>query len=119
MDRPFPGAAESWEISADGKTWTFRMRDHLWSDGTPVTARDFVYSWRRILDPKTASTIAYYLYVIKNGEAVANGKMPTTALGVSAPDDKTLVVQLEHPAPYLTELLDASGIDLSCAAPSG
>jgi oligopeptide transport system substrate-binding protein len=102
---PLPGAADKWESSEDGKTWTFHLRDHLWSDGMPVTAQDFVYSWRRILDPKTASQYAYYLYLIKNAEGVNNGKMPLTALGATASDDKTLVVELEHPAPYLLEYL--------------
>ena len=102
---PLPGAAERWETSTDGKTWTFHLRDHLWSDGMPVTAEDFVYGWRRILDPKTASPYGYFLYLIKNGEAVNGGKMPLTALGAKAPDAKTLVVELEHPAPYLLEYL--------------
>ena len=102
---PIPGAAEKWEASADGKTWTFHLRDHDWSDGVKVTAGDFVYGWRRILDPKTASQYAYYLYLIKNAEAVNTGKMPLTALGATATDDKTLVVELEHPAPYLLEYL--------------
>ncbi len=100
---PIPGAAERWETSADGLTWTFHLRDHQWSDGEPVTAGDFIYAWRRILDPKTASTYAYFLYLIKNAQGVNTGKMPATALGASAPDDKTLVVQLEHPAPYLLQ----------------
>jgi oligopeptide transport system substrate-binding protein len=102
---PVPGAAEKWESSADGKTWTFHLRDHQWSDGKPVTAGDFVFAWRRILDPKTASQYAYYLYLIKNAEAVNTGKMPGTALGISAPDDKTVVVELEHPAPFLAQYL--------------
>src|SRR4030095_13685001 len=80
---PVPGAAERWETSPDGVTWTFHLRDHQWSDGQPVTAGDFVFAWRRILDPKTAATYAYYLYLIKNAEAVNTGKMPATALGVS------------------------------------
>src|SRR5258706_13877778 len=102
---PIHGAAERWETSADGKTWTFHLRDHQWSDGRPVTAGDFVFAWRRILDPKTASTYAYYLYLIKNAEPVNTGKMPGTALGISAPDDKTLEVQLDHAAPDLAQYL--------------
>ncbi len=103
---PIPGAAERWETSPDGLTWTFHIRDHQWSDGQPVTAGDFVFAWRRILDPKTAAPNAYYLYLIKNAQAVNTGKMPGTMLGVSAPDDKTLVVTLEHPTPYLLEFLN-------------
>lgn len=102
---PIPGAAESWETSPDGLTWTFHLREHQWSDGQPVTSDDFLFAWRRILDPKTASAYAYYLHLIKNGEAVNTGKMPGTELGVTAPDDKTLVVTLEHPAPYLVEYM--------------
>ena len=100
-----PGAAERWEQSEDGKTWTFHLRDHLWSDGEKLTAEDFLYAWRRILDPKTAATYAYYLYLLKNAESVNTGKMPATALGVTARDDKTLVVELEHPVPYLLEFM--------------
>lgn len=102
---PVPGAAESWETSPDGLTWTFHLRDHQWSDGQPVTADDFIFSWRRILDAKTAASYAYYLYAIKNAEAVNTGKMPPTELGATAPDAKTIVVTLEHPAPYLVEYM--------------
>jgi oligopeptide transport system substrate-binding protein len=101
--KPVPGAAERWDQSEDGTTWTFHLRDHQWSDGRPVTAQDFVFAWRRILDPKTASTYAYFLYLIKNGEGVNTGKMPGTALGVKAKDDKTLVVELEHPVPFMLQ----------------
>ena len=73
--------------------------------GLPVTSQDFLYAWHRVFDPKTAALYAYNLYVIKNSEAVNGGKMPLEALGVEAPDDRTLVVHLEHPAAYLPELL--------------
>jgi oligopeptide transport system substrate-binding protein len=102
---PMPGAATSWETSPDGKTWTFHLRDHVWSDGEPVTAEDFVFAWRRILEPARGAPYAYYLWLIKNGQAISDGKLPTTALGVAAKDDKTLVVTLEHPAPYMLEFL--------------
>ena len=102
---PIPGAAERWEESEDGKTWTFHLRDHQWSDGQPVTAQDFLYAWRRILDPKTASTYAYFLYLIKNAEAVNTGKMPGTELGAKSPDDKTVIVELEHPVPFLLQFM--------------
>jgi len=102
---PMPGAATSWETSADGLTWTFHLRDHVWSDGVPVTAQDFVFSWRRILEPARGAPYAYYLWLIKNGKAISDGKLATDALGVTAKDDKTLVVQLEHPAPYMLEYL--------------
>ena len=101
---PIPGAAERWETSPDGLVWTFHLRDAKWSDGRPVTADDFVFGLRRTLDPKTASIYAYLLYVIENGQAVNEGKLPLEALGVSAPDPKTVVIRLAHPAPYLPEL---------------
>ncbi len=103
--RPIPGAAERWDVSKDGLTWTFHLRKEQWSDGRPVTADDFVFAWRRLLDPKTAAPYAYNLWVLKNARAISNGKMPPTALGVTAKDAATLVVTLEHPAPYLPELL--------------
>ena len=102
---PMPGAATSWETSPDGKTWTFHLRDHLWSDGQPVTAEDFVFAWRRILEPSRGAPYAYYLWLIKNAKAISDGKMPATALGVTAKDDKTLVVELEHPAAYMLQYL--------------
>ncbi|HUJ02878.1 MAG TPA: peptide ABC transporter substrate-binding protein [Rhizomicrobium sp.] len=104
--QPIPGAATSWEVSADGKTWTFHLRKGaVWSDGAPVTAEDFVYSYRRLLNPKMAAPYAYNLWVIKNAEEVNSGKLPPEALGARAADDKTLVLTLEHPAPYLPQLL--------------
>jgi oligopeptide transport system substrate-binding protein len=93
------------EASADGLTWTFHLRQHLWSDGTPVTARDFVFAWQRLLDPKTAANYAYNLWVLRNAQRISEGKLPPSALGVSAPDDGTLVLQLEHPAPYMPQLM--------------
>jgi oligopeptide transport system substrate-binding protein len=103
--KPIPGAATSWETSPDGKTWTFHIRDHVWSDGVPVTAGDFVYAWRRILEPARGAPYAYYLWLIQNAHEISEGKLPPSALGVSAPDDKTLVVHLVHPAPYMLEYL--------------
>src|SRR5690606_3457775 len=71
--KPIPGAAESWTISEDGKTYTFKLReDAAWSDGSPVTADDFVYSWRRLLDPATGAKFASLLHVVENGEAINN-----------------------------------------------
>lgn len=102
---PIPGAAERWEVSADGLVWTFHLREARWSDGHPVTSEDFVYSLRRTLDPKTASIYGYLLYVIKGGQAVNEGKAPGESLGAEAPDPRTVRLTLEHPAPYLPELL--------------
>ncbi len=101
-----PGAARSWDVSEDGLTWTFHLRSGLsWSDGVPLTAGDFVYSFRRLLAPATAASLAYFMYPLKNAEAVNAGKLPATALGVSAPDPSTVVISLARPYPYLPERL--------------
>jgi oligopeptide transport system substrate-binding protein len=104
-----PGVAESWETSADGKTWTFHLRgDAKWSNGKPVTANDFVYAWRRQVDPATGSQYAEALTPIVNAEPIFNGKMAPAKLGVEAPDARTLVVHLKSPTPYLLSLLTGS-----------
>lgn len=100
-----PGAATDWTVSDDGLTYTFTLRDHNWSDGQPVTAEDFVYALRRILDPNSAAEYASLLYTIKNAEAVNSGKAEPASLGVRAVDDKTLEITLEYPAPYFIEQL--------------
>jgi len=102
--KTIPGMATHWETSEDGLIWTFHLREALWSDGVPVTAGDFVFSWQRLVDPASASSYAYFLHLIKNGVAISAGKMPPTALGARAIDARTLRVELEHPAPYLLEL---------------
>jgi len=100
--RPMPGVARSWTTSADGLTWTFHLRKALWSDGTPVTAADFVYGVRRVLDPRTASFSAFILYpILKNAEAVNAGKLPASAAGIEAKGPRTLVLHLAHPWPNL------------------
>ncbi|MFM8845650.1 MAG: peptide ABC transporter substrate-binding protein [Gammaproteobacteria bacterium] len=100
------GQAESWTISPDGRTYTFRLRSNLqWSDGKGITSADFLWSLRRIFDPQTVSPAVALLYVIRNGKAVNQGKLPVAALGVQALDPRTLVIELEHPAPYLLDLL--------------
>ena len=99
-----PGIAKSWETSPDGLVWTFHLRDAKWSDGVPVTADDFVFSYRRILSPKLASEYAYLLYFIKNAADVNAGKLPPESLGAEAVDDHTLRLTLDHPAPYLPEI---------------
>ncbi len=103
--KPIPGIAERWETTQDGLTWTFHLRKAQWSNGDPVTAQDFVWSWQRMLDPKTAGRSAQNLWVLKNARAISGGKLPVTALGARAPDARTVVVTLEHPAPYLPELM--------------
>lgn len=103
---PIPGAAAAWSVSEDGLVWTFKMREGaVWSDGVPVTADDFVFAFRRQMDPATASQYASILYDIKGGEEVNAGKAPLEALGVRAIDAATLEITLTHPAPYLPQLL--------------
>lgn len=99
-----PGIAESWQISKDGKTYTFKLRDAKWSDGKLVTAGDFEYAWKRALDPKVASGYAYIFYCIKGAEESFVGKGKPENIGVTAKDDKTLVVELKNPTPYFLEL---------------
>jgi oligopeptide transport system substrate-binding protein len=103
--RPVPGIADHWETSRDDLTWTFHLRRARWSDGSSVTAQDFISAWRRLLDPKTAARAAANLWIIKNARAVTAGRLPVTALGVGAPDPATVVITLENPAPWLPELL--------------
>ena len=104
--KPQPGMAESWTVSEDGRIYTFTLREGLtWSDGTPLTARDFVESWRRTLDPATASEYAYQLHYIKNARAFNEGKSADfSQVGVSAPDEQTLRVALENPTPFFADL---------------
>ena len=102
-----PGVAERWEITATGATFWLR-KTARWSDGKPVTARDFVFAWRTAVDPKTASEYASSLFAIKNGEAINAGKLPVSALGVSAVDDYTLRVELVRPVPYFDKLVMTS-----------
>src|SRR5215468_6121343 len=100
------GAAERFSISEDGLTYTFRLRDNAkWSNGEPVTAPDFVYSLRRIEDPKTHSKYAEVLYPIKNAQEVNTGKAALTDLGVAAVDTRTLEITLKAPTPYFLQLL--------------
>jgi oligopeptide transport system substrate-binding protein len=104
--RPIPGMATEWTTSADGLVWTFKLRDAKWSDGVPVTANDFVYAWQRIMTSTPPAKYASLLYVIRNAEKIYDGRIKdVTQLGVKAIDDKTLVVTLEYPAPYLPGLL--------------
>jgi oligopeptide transport system substrate-binding protein len=104
--RTVPGAAERWDTSADGLTWTFHLRPGLrWSDGRPLVAADFVYAFRRLQDPRTAASLAYFMYPLANAAEINAGKLPPDALGAAAPDDRTLVLTLARPYPYLPERL--------------
>lgn len=101
--KPIPGQAESWDISADAKTYTFYIRDDaFWSDGTPVTARDFETTWKTAFDPQTKDTqTPPLLNMLENADAVRSGDKPLSALGVNALDEKTLQLKLSFPANYL------------------
>lgn len=99
-----PSLAKSIDVSDDGTVYTFRLRQSRWSTGDLVTSHDFVYTFRTMLSPSVASEVAYKLYLIKNGEAVKTGDLPVEALGVSAPDPHTLIIELEHPAPYFLDM---------------
>lgn len=99
-----PGMAERWETSADGLVWTFYLREATWSDGEPVTADDFVFALRRILDPKTASEYASILYFIKNAQAANEGDASIETIGARAVSPRVLELTLSHPAPYLPEV---------------
>lgn len=105
-----PGAAESWEMSGDGKIYTFHLRDGLkWSNGDPLVAQDFVAGMIRTLDPATTSEKGYYFYStiqVKGAEAMANGETTDPAtLGITAPDARTVVIELLTPAPFILDLM--------------
>jgi oligopeptide transport system substrate-binding protein len=106
-----PGIAEKWEVSDDGLTYTFHLRDSKWSNGDPVTAGDFVYAMRRLVDPATTSDYSYITDDIANSYDIRNGKeKDLTKLGVQAIDDKTLKITLAHPTPYFLGLLRHSSV---------
>ena len=104
---PIMAMAESVDKSSDGLTYTFKLRNAKWSDGTAVTAKDFVFSWRRLVDPKVASEYAFIMEIagVKNAVAATTGDKPVEELGVTAKDDKTLVVELDVPVPYFESLM--------------
>lgn len=106
--KPVPGMADGEpEISEDGLTYTFKIKDNAeWSNGEPVTAQDFVYAWQRAVDPATASEYGPYMMggVVKNATQISSGEMDIADLGVTAEDDKTLVVELEKEVPYFQSM---------------
>ncbi|MYE99902.1 MAG: peptide ABC transporter substrate-binding protein [Gammaproteobacteria bacterium] len=99
-----PGVAERWEIREDGATFWLR-EDARWSNGEPVTAHDFVFAWRRVQDPATASAYAFIMYPVKNAEAINRGDLPRETLGVRAVGDRILEVEFEQPTPYFDKLV--------------
>lgn len=104
---PAPGVAENWDVSADGRVYTFHLHETAkWSDGVPLTARDFVESYERIMNPVLAAEYAYLFDIIENGPAYIAGELTDfERVGVKAPDDHTLVIRLRHPVPYFLTLI--------------
>lgn len=101
-----PGAAESWTVSEDGTVYTFKLRDNAkWSDGSPVTADDFVYSVQRTMDPKTAAEYANILFPIKNAQKANKGEVPLSEVGVKAVAPNVVEYTLENPTPFFPELM--------------
>lgn len=100
-DNTVPGAAESWDYDEDTLTYTFHLRkDGVWTNGDPVTAKDFEFAWSQALNPEVASDYAYFLYFIKNAEKYFNGEVTWDEVGVKVVDDYTLEVTMEQPTPY-------------------
>lgn len=112
QNRPRPGAADHWTVSGDGLTYTFFLRAGLrWSDGSPLTAEDFVYSFRRAVDPAVASTYAYLLFPIVNAPDIVAGKTrDLSRLGVDAPDPQTVRIRLSRPTPYMLAAMAHSNL---------
>ncbi|WP_077298009.1 peptide ABC transporter substrate-binding protein [Virgibacillus pantothenticus] len=103
---PQPAVAEEWEVSEDGTTYTFHLReDANWSNGDPVVAEDFIYAWERLLNPETGSSAGFLGYFIKGGEAFNSGEGSADDLGITAVDEKTLKVELENPTGFFLHVL--------------
>lgn len=102
--RPVPGVAERWEILEDGTKFIFHLRDCKWTNGDPVTARDFEAAWKKALDPEVGAEYAYQMYYVKNGEKYNSGECGPDEVGVKAVNDRTLEVTLEAPAGYFLSL---------------
>ncbi|MCC5832707.1 MAG: peptide ABC transporter substrate-binding protein [Chlamydiales bacterium] len=103
-----PGAAEEYFVTSDGKTFTFKIRPAKWSNGAHLTAHDFEYAWKSVIDPKIPTQGTADFYPIKNVEAIVKGELPVEEAGVKALDERTLLVELEYPAPYFLELTATS-----------
>ena len=108
-DIPMPAIAHKIDISEDQKTYTFHLKDTTWSDGTPVTAYDFEYAWKNLISPnsKSITAVPELFYPIKNAEKFLLGKCSSEAVGIHVFDEKTLSVELEHPAQYFLEIVSS------------
>ncbi|PFD97546.1 peptide ABC transporter substrate-binding protein [Bacillus cereus] len=103
-NKPVPGVAKSHEVSPDKTKYTFHLRNSKWSNGTPVTANDFVFAWQRAVDPATASEYAFLFFDIKNAKKINSKELPADQLGVKAINDHIFEVELERPVPYFISL---------------
>lgn len=99
------GMAKSFEMSPDGKKYIFELRSVRWNDGTPVVAYDFEYAWKKVLSPDFKTAFAYMFYPIKNAKKAKEGLLSVEEVGIRAVDEKTLLVELVHPAPYFLDML--------------
>lgn len=104
-EKPDYAAADRVIISSDKKTYTFHLRESYWSNGEKVTAYDFEYAWKRILSPDFPSVFGYAFYIIKNAKLAKENNLPIDQVGIKAINDQTLIVELEHPAPYFLDLI--------------
>ncbi len=104
-EKPELALASSVDISSDLRIYTFHLKESVWSNGDSVLASDFIYAWKKMLSPDFPSDIAFQLYVIKNGKAAKEGKVPIDQIGVKILSDKTLEVELENPTPYFLDLV--------------
>ena len=102
---PSCALAKTYDLSEDGRLYTFHLRNSSWSNGDPLTADDFVYAWKKTLSPNFPSDQAAQLFPIKNAKSIKEGKLPMSFLGVKTLDSKTLVVKLENPTPYFLDLV--------------
>ncbi|MCY3986214.1 MAG: peptide ABC transporter substrate-binding protein [Candidatus Dadabacteria bacterium] len=104
---PVPALARSWQVSEDGRTYTFKIREKvLWTDGVPLRAGDFLYSWKRLLQPETAGSYAYFLFDIKNARKFNSGEIKDFGkVGIKVPDERTLIITLERPRAYFLSLV--------------
>lgn len=117
QNHPIPGMASKWDISADGKTYTFHLRHGLkFSNDSPINANDFVYTYRRVVDPKTASSHSYLLAGVLNGQAIIKGQLPPSSLGVVAKDPYTVVVRLVQADPNFLNYLTMGTLGVVCSS---
>lgn len=107
-NKPVPGAAKSYTISKDGKTYTFKLRKNLvWSDGKPLTSKDYKFAWMRLIDPNVGASYAFFLFGVQNAKDfyLNQNSIKAADVGIMTPDDETIIINLEHPLPFFTQLV--------------